>query len=107
MIPTILRNSNLVKIQESYRALTQPYTFDLPVSIETSPTNPLYGTNNNAYRIYTSPLLLSNVRIFKQMIDIDKQSIVLNQNVVRDAQLAYIIDNAKPTLAVPKIKRKG
>jgi hypothetical protein len=101
------QSSNLVKVQESYRALTQPYTFDLPVSIETNPANPLYGTNNNAYRIYTSPLLLSNVRIFKQMIDIDKQSIVLNQNIVRDAQLAYIIDNAKPTLAVPKIKRKG
>ena len=101
------QSSNLIKVQESYRTLTQPYTFDLPVSIETNPANPLYGTNNNGYRIYTSPLLLSNVRIFKQMIDIDKQSIVLNQNIVRDAQLAYIIDNAKPTLAVPKIKRKG
>jgi hypothetical protein len=41
------------------------------------------------------------------MIDIDKQSIVLNQNVVRDSQLAQIIDNAKPTLAIPKILRKG
>jgi hypothetical protein len=41
------------------------------------------------------------------MIDINKQSIVLNQNVVRDAQLAHIIDNAKPVLAIPKIPRKG
>jgi ADP-heptose:LPS heptosyltransferase len=27
------------------------------------------------------------------MIDIDNQSIVLNQNIVRDSQLAYIIEN--------------
>jgi hypothetical protein len=39
------------------------------------------------------------------MIDIDRQSIVLNQNVVRDAQLAHIIDNAKPKLILPKFAR--
>jgi hypothetical protein len=55
---------------------------------------------------YTHPrCLLSNVRLFKNMIDIDKQSIVLNQNVVRDEQLAYIIDNAKPQLILPKFAR--
>jgi hypothetical protein len=101
------QSSNLIQVHQDYRALTQAYTFDLPADIVTDPANPLYGTDNNAYRIYTSPLLLTNVRIFKSMIDIDKQSIVLNQNVVRDAQLAHIIDNAKPTLAIPKIPRKG
>ena len=39
------------------------------------------------------------------MIDIDKQSIVLNQNIVRDEQLAYVIDNAKPKLVLPKFAR--
>jgi hypothetical protein len=39
------------------------------------------------------------------MIDIDTQSTVLNQNVVRDAQLAHIIDNAKPLLKAPKFAR--
>jgi len=39
------------------------------------------------------------------MIDIDNQSIVLNQNIVRDNQLAYIIDNAKPLLNTPKFAR--
>lgn len=101
------QSSNLIPVHQDYRALTSTYTFDLPADIVTNPADPLYGTDNNAYRIYTSPLLLSNVRIFKSMIDIDKQSIVLNQNVVRDAQLAHIIDNAKPTLAIPKIPRKG
>ena len=39
------------------------------------------------------------------MIDIDNQSIVLNQNIVRDSQLAHIIDNAKPLLNIPKFAR--
>jgi hypothetical protein len=40
------------------------------------------------------------------MIDIDKQSIVLNQNIVRDAQLAHIIDNAQPLLKLPKFANR-
>lgn len=99
------QSSNLIPVHQDYRALTSTYTFDLPADIVTNPADPLYGTDNNAYRIYTSPLLLSNVRIFKSMIDIDKQSIVLNQNIVRDAQLAHIIDNAKPILNIPKFAR--
>lgn len=99
------QSSDLVKVHEDYRALTKSYTFDVPRDEETNYDNPLYGTNNNSYKIWTSPILLSNVRLFKNMIDIDKQSIVLNQNVVRDEQLAYIIDNAKPKLILPKFAR--
>lgn len=99
------QTTNLIKVHEDYRTLTTAYTFDAPKEIVTDFDNPLYGTDNNAYKIYTSPLLLSNVRLFKNMIDIDKQSIVLNQNTVRDAQLAYIIDNAKPKLVLPKFAR--
>ena len=99
------QSSNLIKVHEDYRTLTQTYTFDAPKDIVTDVQDPLYGTDNNAYKICTSPVLLSNVRLFKNMIDIDKQSIVLNQNVVRDAQLAYIIDNAKPKLILPKFAR--
>lgn len=99
------QSSDLVKVHEDYRTLTKTYTFDAPADIVTDLNNPLYGTDNNAYKIWTSPVLLSNVRLFKNMIDIDKQSIVLNQNIVRDEQLAYIIDNAKPKLILPKFAR--
>jgi len=103
--PGAQQSSDLVKVHEDYRTLTKSYIFDAPSDIETNVNNPFYGTDNNAYKIYTSPLLLSNVRLFKNMIDIDKQSIVLNQNTVRDEQLAYIIDNAKPQLILPKFAR--
>jgi hypothetical protein len=99
------QSSDLVKVHEDYRALTQTYVFDAPQDVVTDVQDPLYGTDNNSYKIFTSPLLLTNIRLFKSMIDIDKQSIVLNQNVVRDAQLAYIIDNAKPKLILPKFAR--
>jgi hypothetical protein len=101
------QQTDLVSVHEDYRALTETYTFEAQPNVETNLQNPLYGTDNNAYQIFTSPVLLSNVRLFKSMIDIDKQSIVLNQNIVRDAQLAHIIDNAKPILSTYKIKRKG
>jgi hypothetical protein len=39
------------------------------------------------------------------MIEEGKQSTILNQNIVGDAQLAIIIDNAKPVLRLPKIAR--
>ncbi len=99
------QSSDLIKVHEDYRTLTQPYVFDAPKDIVTDVQDPLYGTDNNAYKIYTSPLLISNIRLFNSMIDIDRQSIVLNQNVVRDAQLAHIIDNAKPKLILPKFAR--
>jgi hypothetical protein len=44
-------------------------------------------------------------RIFQNMIEKEKQSAILNQNVVGDSQLAIIIDNAKPVLKLPKIAK--
>lgn len=99
------QSSDLVKVHEDFRTLSQTYPFIATPDIETNLENPLYGTDNNAYKIYTSPILLTNVRLFKSMIDIDRQSTVLNQNIVRDAQLAHIIDNAKPKLILPKFAR--
>ena len=40
-----------------------------------------------------------------QLIEKEKQSSILNQNVVGDSQLAIIIDNAKPVLKLPKIAK--
>ena len=66
---------------------------------------PYYGTNNKAYKVKSSPLLVTNFRMFTHMIEEGKQSTILNQNIVDDAQLAIIIDNAKPILKLPKVAR--
>jgi len=67
--------------------------------------DPFYGIDNNTYKIWTGPIYLSNIRLFKNMIDIDVQSTVLNQNIVRDEQNAHFIDNCKPLLGLPKFAR--
>ncbi len=99
------QSSKLKKVHESVRMFVNNIIFEAPSDIDTDNDSPFYGTDNNSYKIYTGPIWLSNVRLFKNMIDIDTQSTVLNQNIVRDAQLAHIIDNAKPLLNVPKFAR--
>ena len=101
----------------SYNTATGSLAFDDPTAIigSTGSTgnswivnltdDPFYGTDNNTYKIWTGPIYLSNIRLFKNMIDIDVQSTVLNQNIVRDEQNAHIIDNCKPLLGLPKFAR--
>lgn len=115
----IYKNASNYQISEvtSYNSVTGSLTFDSPIKIvgSTGSTgsnwivnlteDPFYGTDNNSYKIWTGPIYLSNIRIFKNMIDIDVQSTVLNQNIVRDEQNSHIIDNCKPLLGLPKFAR--
>ena len=55
------------------------------------------------YNLLGSNLALTNVRLFSETAEIEKQSAILNQNIVKDAQLAVIIDNALPQLKLPFI----
>jgi hypothetical protein len=99
------QSSKLRSVYSDTRMFTDPIIFSAPSDVETDKDSPFYLTDNNSYKIFTSPLYLSNIRLFKNMIDTDTQSTVLNQNIVRDEQLAYIIDNSKPLLNIPKFAR--
>ena len=99
------QSSKLKKLHSEVRMFTDPIVFEAPSDKVTDKFSPYYGTEVNAYKIFTGPIWISNIRLFKNMIDIDVQSTVLNQNIVRDAQLAHIIDNAKPILNIPKFAR--
>jgi hypothetical protein len=99
------QTSKLKKLHEEVRMFTDDIVFDAPSEIINDTYSPYYGTEKNAYKIFTGPIWLGNIRLFKNMIDVDNQSTVLNQNIVRDAQLAHIIDNAKPLLNIPKFAR--
>jgi len=50
-----------------------------------------------------SSMDLTNVRVFNKVAETDKQVIILNQNIVKDAQLAIIIDNALPQSKLPYV----
>jgi hypothetical protein len=55
------------------------------------------------YKVVASPLFLTNVRIFKDAVPQEQQSGVLGQMIVKDANSALVIDNAKPMFRLPKI----
>ena len=116
---SIYKNASNYQISNviSYDSVTGSLTFDDPSTVIGSPgstgfswivnltEDPFYGIDNNTYKIWTGPIYLSNIRLFKNMIDIDVQSTVLNQNIVRDEQNAHFIDNCKPLLGLPKFAR--
>jgi hypothetical protein len=60
--------------------------------------------SNTNYNIRGANLYLTNLRLFQQTIEFEQHSNVLNQYVVRDAQLATIIDNAIPSLGFQKFR---
>jgi len=99
------QTSDLSLIHSLDGVTTQAYTFNIPPVIEDNYDSPFYGTNNYSYKTRSCPLWATNYRFFKQMVEEEKQSTMLNQNIVGDAQLAIIIDNAKPVLKLPKVAR--
>jgi hypothetical protein len=93
----------LVHLKEGLNS--KKYTYVIPSDMETSNQVETFQTDNNAYKVLGSPIYLTNLRIFQHMIEQEKQSAILNQNIVGDSQLAVIIDNAKPVLRLPKIAK--
>ena len=55
------------------------------------------------YYLEPSYMDLTNVRLFNRVAETDKQVLILNQNIVKDAQWAIIIDNALPPSKLPLI----
>jgi hypothetical protein len=62
----------------------------------------VFDTDTN-YTLVVSPLELTNIRLFKEMLEEEHHNIVLSQLVIKDSDKAIIIDNAKPILRLPRI----
>lgn len=99
------QTSDLSLIHGEDGIITQTYVYNIEKEIEKNYDSPYYGTNNRGYKITSSPIQITNFRMFTHMIEEGKQSTILNQNIVDDSQLAIIIDNAKPILKLPKVAR--
>lgn len=56
-----------------------------------------------SWRIVSSPLLLTNIRIFDRMLEDERQNLVLGQLVVQDSDKAIVIDNAKSILRLARV----
>jgi hypothetical protein len=99
------QTSDLGMVHFKEGLISQKYMYEITSDIEQSNQVETWKTDNNAYKVLGSPLYLTNLRIFQNMIEKEKQSAILNQNIVGDSQLAIIIDNAKPVLKLPKIAK--
>jgi hypothetical protein len=56
------------------------------------------------YQLKGGKLKLTNIRLFNTPVEPEQHNNVLNQYVVRDNQLAIIIDNALPSLGFQKFR---
>lgn len=57
------------------------------------------------YQLLPGNHKITNIRLFNAIAEIEKQSTLLNQNIVKDAQNAIIIDNAIDRYYLPRITR--
>lgn len=60
-------------------------------------------TLSSKFNLLASNVLITNIRLYDQTAEIEKQAIMLNQNIVQNADRAIIIDNALPRLSLPFI----
>jgi len=87
---------------------------DIPSSPRTTELYNIYNKTINSvipedriaeknFQVLASNSELTNIRLFTETSEIEKQSNILNQNIVIDSQNALIIDNALPHLRLPFI----
>ena len=60
--------------------------------------------SGDKWALLGGPIQLTNIRIFKSIMEEEAQQAVLNQYVVRDTHLALLIDNAIPRIHLMKME---
>lgn len=79
-----------------------PATTDLKLIFnKTIPFTKIDRSSDSYFYIEPSFMDLTNIRLFNRVAETDKQVFILNQNIVKDAQWALIIDNALPQSKLP------
>jgi hypothetical protein len=94
--------------------LDKSETYTIPQNEDSSMTSIKYESisldstvsfnSDDMWALLGSPIDLTNIRIFKTPIEEESHNAVLNQYVVRDTQLALLIDNAVPQIKLAKFE---
>lgn len=94
-------------------SLDKPLTYTNPQSQDSSLTSiytetkvlngPIIVNSNDSWSILGSLIDLTNIRIFETPIEEESHDAVLNQYVVRDTQLALLVDNAIPQIKLMRM----
>ena len=76
-----------------------------PIYNETKDLNgPISVNSGDMWSVLGSPVNLTNIRIFELPIEEESHDAVLNQYVVRDTQLALLVDNAIPQIKLMRLE---
>lgn len=94
---------NIWKIQWN-SSTNLPATTDLLIIMnKTVPMSQVDRSSCINYYLEPCNMDLTNIRLFNKVVETDKQVLILNQNIVKDAQWSIIIDNALPQSRLPYI----
>jgi hypothetical protein len=93
---TIRQNGSSITPQMSSNNLISEFYETRPI------TGLLVWESNSNYTLRANEMYMTNIRVFNTPIEYEQHSNVLNQYVVRDNQLATVIDNAIPSLGFQK-----
>jgi len=97
-------NSNITTTSGGNIVLPQSSSNNLILEFKENklmPYNIAWESSSN-YTLRANDMYMTNIRMFNTPIELEQHSNVLNQYVVRDNQLAIIIDNAIPSLGFQK-----
>ena len=91
-------NSNVITKTSSPTSMNLILEFNENRNMST----PITWQSSTNYGLRANNMYMTNIRVFEQPIEFEQHSNVLNQYVVRDNQLATVIDNAIPSLGFQK-----
>jgi hypothetical protein len=92
-------NSNWIASNDNSKSLTLFMSGIKPF------TNPYGWTLNKNWNLMPSKMDVTNLRLFKKTIGQDQHTNILQQYIVRDSQLAHIIDNAVPSIQLRRYRQ--
>lgn len=89
-------SNNMMLPQSTTNNLTSEFIQTITLADE------LIWTSQAKFELRANEMLMTNIRVFNTPIEFEQHSNILNQYVVRDNQLASIVDNAIPTIGFQK-----
>jgi len=105
-------NNEFLQMSASIYSLDTSNNMMLPQSAENNLTNEFtqivpqleeqIWTSQAKFELVANQMLMTNIRVFSTPIEFEQHSNILNQYVVRDNQLAIIVDNAIPSIGFQK-----
>jgi hypothetical protein len=89
-------SNNMMLPQNATSNLTNEFTQIVPQAEEQ------IWTSQAKFELVANSMFMTNIRVFDTPIEFEQHSNILNQYVVRDNQLAIIVDNAIPSIGFQK-----